>query len=59
MFERDFHRKILTVLSHLDAPFLAGCRAYFGGGTLVSLRHREYRLSQDIDFMCPVGLGYR
>lgn len=59
MFERDFHQKIYTVLSHLDAPFLANCRAYFGGGTLVSLRHGEYRLSQDIDFMCPIGLGYR
>lgn len=58
-FERDFHQKIYTVLSHLDAQFLASCRAYFGGGTLVSLRNGEYRLSQDIDFMCPVGLGYR
>jgi len=59
MFKRDFHRKIHTVLSHIDAQFLASCRAYFGGGTLVSLRHGEYRLSQDIDFMCPIGLGYR
>lgn len=59
MFEREFHQKIYNVLSHLDAPFLANCRAYFGGGTLVSLKHGEYRLSQDIDFMCPVCLGYR
>ncbi len=59
MFKRDFHQKIYTVLSHVNAQFLASCRTYFGGGTLVSLRHGEYRLSQDIDFMCPVGLGYR
>lgn len=59
MFERDFHQKILTILSHVNAQFLASCRTYFGGGTLVSLRHGEYRLSQDIDFMCPIGLGYR
>ncbi len=59
MFEREFHKKILTVLNHLNAEFLAECHAYFGGGTLVSLRHGEYRLSQDIDFMCPIGSGYR
>lgn len=59
MFERDFHQKILTILSHVNAQFLASCCTYFGGGTLVSLRHGEYRLSQDIDFMCPIGLGYR
>ena len=59
MFNRDFHEKILTVLSHLNPSFFRECRAYFGGGTLVSLRHGEYRLSKDIDFICPVGEGYR
>lgn len=59
MFNREFHQKILTVLNHLDSAFLVDCHAYFGGGTLVSLRHGEHRLSKDIDFMCPIGQGYR
>ena len=59
MFNREFHQKILIVLNKLNASFLAECHAYFGGGTLVSLRHGEHRLSKDIDFMCPIGQGYR
>ncbi|MGL5063582.1 MAG: nucleotidyl transferase AbiEii/AbiGii toxin family protein [Microcoleus sp.] len=59
MFKREIHQKILTVLSHLNVEFLEECRAYFGGGTLVSMEHGEYRLSQDIDFMCPMDGGYR
>lgn len=59
MFKREIHQKILTILSHLNVEFLQECRAYFGGGTLVSMEHGEYRLSQDIDFMCPMDYGYR
>lgn len=59
MFNREFHQKIITVLNHLNSAFLVDCHAYFGGGTLVSLRHGEHRLSKDIDFMCPIGQGYR
>lgn len=59
MFKREFHQKILTVLNRLNADFLADCRAYFGDGTLASLRHGEHRLSKDIDFMCPLGKEYR
>jgi Nucleotidyl transferase AbiEii toxin, Type IV TA system len=58
MFKREIHQKILTVLGHLNVEFLQECRAYFGGGTLVSMEHGEYRLSQDIDFMCPMDGGY-
>ncbi|MEG3847599.1 nucleotidyl transferase AbiEii/AbiGii toxin family protein [Microcoleus sp. herbarium19] len=58
MFKREIHQKILTVLSHLNVEFLQECRAYFGGGTLISMEHEEYRLSQDIDFMCPMDGGY-
>ena len=58
MFEREHHRKILTVLNSLNANFLADCGAYFGGGTLISLRHGEYRLSEDIDFMCSFDKKY-
>ncbi|NJM60882.1 MAG: nucleotidyl transferase AbiEii/AbiGii toxin family protein [Oscillatoriales cyanobacterium RU_3_3] len=59
MFKREIHQKILTVLRHLNVEFLQECSAYFGGGTLVSMEHGEYRLSQDIDFMCPMDGGYR
>lgn len=45
MFEREFHQKNLAVLNCLNADFLANCCAYFGGGTAVSLRHSEHRLS--------------
>ena len=58
MFKREIHQKILTILSHLNVEFLQECRAYFGGGTLVSMEHGEYWLSQDIDFRCPMDGGY-
>ncbi|WP_310486967.1 nucleotidyl transferase AbiEii/AbiGii toxin family protein [Chamaesiphon sp. VAR_69_metabat_338] len=35
------------------------CRTYFGGGTLISLDLGEYRTSNDIDFICALGSGYR
>lgn len=59
MFNLEFHQKILTVLRNLDSDLFQANRIYFGGGTLVSLRHGEYRLSKDIDFICPVGDSYR
>lgn len=58
MFKRELHQKILTILTHLNIEFLRECHAYFGGGTLVSLQHEEYRLSKDIDFMCSMTNGY-
>jgi len=58
MFEREHHRKILTILHSLNQDLLANCGAYFGGGTLVSLRHGEHRLSEDIDFMCSFDEKY-
>ncbi len=59
MFNKDFHQKILTVLQSLDSDFFQTCQIYFGGGTLISLSHNEYRLSKDIDFLCPVGDSYK
>ncbi|MBV9387455.1 MAG: nucleotidyl transferase AbiEii/AbiGii toxin family protein [Chroococcidiopsidaceae cyanobacterium CP_BM_ER_R8_30] len=58
MFEREHHRKILVILNHLNADFLLSCGVYFGGGTLVSLKHGEHRLSQDIDLMCSFDDRY-
>jgi Nucleotidyl transferase AbiEii toxin, Type IV TA system len=59
IMKREIHQKILIILSNLNVEFLSECRAYFGGGTLISLQHEEYRESKDIDFICPVGEGYR
>ncbi len=59
MFKADYHRKVITVLNALRSDFLARISAYFGGGTLLTLSYGEYRQSKDIDFICPVGDGYR
>lgn len=59
MFKLEWHQNILTILESLNADFFTKIRAYFGGGTLVSLKHGEHRLSKDIDFICPLGEGYR
>lgn len=59
MFELDHHRKIITILNTLDADFFHAIGACFGGGTLLALLYGEYRWSKDIDFICPVGEGYR
>ncbi|HQV23496.1 MAG TPA: nucleotidyl transferase AbiEii/AbiGii toxin family protein [Agitococcus sp.] len=59
MFELEHHQKIQQILKCLDADFFKEIGAYFGGGTLLSLRYGEYRWSKDIDFICPVGKGYK
>ncbi len=59
MFEHIHHQKIHRILSSLNAAIFEEVGAYFGGGTLIALLNDEYRWSKDIDFMCPVGSGYR
>jgi hypothetical protein len=58
-FEIDHHQLIYSVLESLNCEFLSECRAYFGGGTLISLDLGEYRTSNDIDFICALGTDYR
>lgn len=58
-FDRPHHNLIHAVLCSLDADLLVRTGACFGGGTLIALHHGEYRWSKDIDFVCPVGEGYR
>jgi hypothetical protein len=59
----DFHLKqhqlVLQILSRLNVDFFKDCGAYFGGGTFLSLKYDEYRLSKDIDFLCSSIQGYR
>ena len=58
-FQIGHHQLIHRVLSGLNCEFLSECRAYFGGGTLISLDLGEYRTSNNIDFICAVGSDYR
>lgn len=58
-FNHRHHQKILKVLSALNREIFEECGAFFGGGTLISLMYDEFRWSRDIDFICPVGAGYR
>lgn len=59
MFTHTHHQKILHILQALDASVFHKTGAHFGGGTLITLLYGEYRWSKDIDFICPVGTGYR
>jgi len=59
MFGLTYHQKILTILNCLRSDFFMEISAYFGGGTILTLLYDEYRLSKDIDFICPIGNGYR
>ena len=54
-FRHPAHSQILHVLQSLNGDFLESCKAYFGGGTMLALAYGEYRLSRDIDFLCPYG----
>lgn len=59
MFKLDHHNNVITILNSIRSDFFNDISAYFGGGTLLTLLYGEYRLSKDIDFICPVGDGYR
>ena len=59
-FRLDYHNKILTILKSFNSELLHESFAYFGGGTLITLKFGEYRWSKDIDFICPISSsGYR
>jgi Nucleotidyl transferase AbiEii toxin, Type IV TA system len=55
VFKYPLHNQILRILQAIDHDFLLSCEAYFGGGTMLVLAYGEYRLSRDIDFLCPYG----
>jgi Nucleotidyl transferase AbiEii toxin, Type IV TA system len=58
-FEIGHHQLIYRILESLNCEFMSECRAYFGGGTLISLDLREYCTSNDVDFICSLGSDYR
>jgi hypothetical protein len=59
MFDCEHHQKILHILDCLNPEIFYDVGALFGGGTLITLLYEEYRWSKDVDFICPVGPGYK
>ena len=57
-FRYAVHNQILRVLESLNHDFLSQCAAHFGGGTMLALAYGEYRLSRDLDFLCPYGESF-
>jgi hypothetical protein len=57
-FNIERHQIIHRILQGLNRDLLSDCHIYFGGGTLISLDLGEYRTSNDIDFLCPIGADY-
>ena len=58
-FERIHHQFIAQILYALDGPMLREANCLFGGGTVIALRHGEYRESVDIDFLVSDVQSYR
>lgn len=59
MFERPHHQRIGRVLQALNGPLLRENNCLFGGGTVIALRHGEYRESVDIHFLVSDVGSYR
>lgn len=59
MAERAENRVALALIERLDAARLREAGAWFAGGTAVSLRCGEFRVSRDVDFLCASAEGYR
>ena len=59
MAERPENRLALAVLALADSDLLRDHQAWLGGGTAVSLRCGEFRVSKDLDFLCASTDGYR
>jgi Nucleotidyl transferase AbiEii toxin, Type IV TA system len=57
--DRPENRVALSVLACADADLLREHEAWLGGGTAVSLRCGEFRVSRDLDFLCASLDGYR
>jgi predicted nucleotidyltransferase component of viral defense system len=49
---------VLAVLESFRSDILSASRFLFGGGTRIVLDLAEYRVSQDIDFLCSDATGY-
>lgn len=54
----EFHR-VRTLLAHLDVVLFRQAECWFAGGTAISFRCGEFRISRDVDFLCSSRDGYR
>ena len=43
----------------MRTDFLMESQCWFAGGTAIVMKHGEYRLSLDVDFLCSSQVGYR
>lgn len=59
MFKRPHHQRIALALEGMDSSLLREHHCFFGGGTAIALRYREYRESVDIDFLVSDLPSYR
>ncbi len=59
MFTRLHHQAIAQVLHALDGDVFRQHGCFFGGGTVIAMRHGEFRESLDIDFLVSSKSGYR
>jgi Nucleotidyl transferase AbiEii toxin, Type IV TA system len=59
LFERPHHQRIAKLLASLDAALLTAHNCLFGGGTVITLLHGEYRESRDVDFLVSDLEAYR
>ena len=53
------HRRIARVLRLLKSDLLTSADCFFGGGTAIVMKHGEYRVSLDVEFLCSSREGYR
>jgi hypothetical protein len=58
-YTRERHRSVEAALAALDGAFLSSAACCFAGGTRIVLELGEYRESEDLDFLCADGMGYR
>lgn len=59
MAERPENQRVLALLEHVDSVLFREAQCWFGGGSAVSLRCAEFRVSRDVDFLCASREGYR
>lgn len=59
MAERPDNRRVVALLELVDADLFRAAGCWFGGGSAVSLRCGEFRVSRDVDFLCSSRDGYR
>ncbi len=58
-YTREHHRRISNVLHKFNSELFHNSGLLFGGGTRIALELGEFRVSTDIDIVCPTAESYR